>query len=502
MTDRPRDGSQIDYAEFIPIMDALGIEYGTTVNDSDIRIALREYGHDPGKSIDASDMRRLVREYVGSLEGIDPSEVDPVAENIISGERSIAQAAQKFGAPTSGGSDGSPDAATDDDPNTLPGVLAGGQTIKVWSGDRQRFYQVYEFPPGSGQFVSYQFNDLDQVKATLGESPALVSWTAGQFQERVVAEAAAEEVVGLEGNWQGLTREMMRDAAEAAGVRDPGLVGRIASNAEMQQIMAQAIAGDWTEQQILAAQRQTDFWTEELYPGIESFYNQTQNPEAAWNEYRRAVTPALRQLGYEPDADGTLNSQVGRMLNNKIDADTFLSQVPVFIRATQNVQFAQTLDRWAERELGRNVEFQDWFDLMAGESAPEIERVAERARLAYEADQAQAGVRDSQIERLADLSDLSDQQARQVFSDLNRSVLALGESGLRRGGLSRDEILSAAAGIDPDSKRSIEEVRLLTAKLAKEEGLFDDQKASFYVGFDSAGRPSRPGLQSLAPESG
>ena len=197
-----------------------------------------------------------------------------------------------------------------------------------------------------------------------------------------------------------------------------------------------------------------------------------------------------------------MNSQIKRMLDLGIDDQTFLSQAPVFAQAQQNLQFAEVLNQWATRDLGREIGFNDWFDLLAGESIPELEQLAERATLAYMSQEASANITEAQVERLAERTDLSQADAARLFSDYNQAILALGESGLRRGGLTRDDVLSAYAGVNPESGRSIEEVRLAAAKLAKEEDLFDEAKVNFYIGFGAQGTPQRPGLTALAPERG
>jgi hypothetical protein len=389
---------------------------------------------------------------------------------------------------------------TDPDPKTLPGVLAGGELIKVTVSGEDRFYQIFEFPPGSGSFISYQFNDLNQVKATFGELPAFTVRTENWFDTQVLAEAPAEEVIGLGGNFSKFVDEIMKDAATAAGVLDPGLIGKIASNKEMQEIMAQAIVGEWTQAQILAAQRQTIFWKEELYPGIERFYGKTSTPETDWLEYTAGVTPALRALGYEEDADGTFNSQIKNMLDRDIDAQTFLSQVPTFLLATQNSEFATILNEWTLRDLDKEVTFQDWFDLLEGNSTIEIEQVAENARLAWVSANQGTDLSNEEIAALALRTELGNAQAAAAFSEVNQAMLALGTLGLERGGLTRDDIISSAAGVSPESGRSVDEVRLLIGKLARENDLFDEEKLSFFVGFDPLGRPNRPGLKAIAPE--
>ena len=379
-------------------------------------------------------------------------------------------------------------------------VMQGGRTIKVVVDGQDRYYQVYEFPPGSNNFVAYQFNDLAQVEATFGTAPPFTVESESWFNENVVAEASAEEIF-VGGTFQGLVDEVMRDAAAAAGITDPTLIGLIASNEEMQEIMAQAILGDWTPAQILAAQRQTTFWKEVLYPGIEAFYGKTSAPEQAWQQYVGGVVVALAQLGYEKDEDGTYNSIIKDMLDRGIDAETFLAQVPTFLLATQNEEFAAILSEWTLRELGIEIGFQEWFDLMEGNSSVELEDVAEKAKLAWVAQNQGTSITNEEIVALAERTQLSLAQAAAAFSSVNQAMLALGPKGLERGGLTRDDILSTMAGVAPEGGRSIEEVRLAIAKLARENDLFDNEKINFFVGFDPLGRPNRPGLEVLSPES-
>jgi hypothetical protein len=385
---------------------------------------------------------------------------------------------------------------------TPPGVLAGGRLARVRIGGGEfRWYQIYEMPPGSSQFVSYQFDDLEQVKAANGgEVPFFRTWTPDFFNKSVVAEAAAEEVIGLGGNWTALFNEIASEAAQAAGIKDPGLAGRIASDPEMQKIFGLATIGDWTPEQVKAAQRDTKFWKDTLYPGIQAFYGQTSDPEGAWVNYNSNVSPALTALGYKKDADGTFNTNIKKMLNGGIDAQVFLENAPIFMQATQNSQFFDVLKQRAKKELGKNIGFGDWFALLKGEAAPEIQQVAEGAVVAYQAQQAGVSLGESMLQRLVTQTDLTEAGARNVFTEVNQAVLALGNTGLQRGGLSRDDVVSAMANIKGVSGLNPEEVRLRVAKLAQENALFDDEKIQFYTGFDASGRPSKPGLASLTPE--
>ncbi len=386
----------------------------------------------------------------------------------------------------------------------VPGVLGGGELIRLRHGplgiEDDRWYQIFEFPAGSGKFIVYQFNDPQQVEATFGKNPDITTRSDNWFNTNVIAEAPAEEIIGLTGTFQGLADEIMRDAATAAGITDPSLIGLIASDPEMQEIMAKAIVGDWTQAQILGAQRNTTFWKDVLYPGIAAFYGKTANAEQAWLDYKDSLSPALRQLGYNTDSAGTFNEQIGQMLNLGIDAETFLGQVPTFLLATQNSEFAAVLNEWTQRDLGISVGFQDWFDLLAGNSSIEIEQVAENASLAWVAQNQGTGLTNIEIETLAKRTDLSLTEAAAAFSEVNQAMLALGPQGLARGNLTRDDIISSMAGVASGSGLSVDEVRLKIAKLSRENDLFDDEKINFFVGFDASGRPNRLGLQALAPE--
>lgn len=382
-----------------------------------------------------------------------------------------------------------------------PGVLSGGRLLRVRVASGEfRWYQMYEFPAGSNMWVTYQFNDVEQVKAAFGGIPFFRTWSLAEFETHSIAAADAEEIIGRDGSWTALSSQIIQEAAAAAGINDPTLLGQMINDPEMQQILAQASIGEWTPAQIKAAQRDTDFWKNTLYPGIENLYPISMNPEQDYATYVAQVTPALLALGYEPGADGTLKSTVADMLNQKIDSNVFISQVPTFIRATQNAEFATVLNAWAERDLGRTIDFNDWFDLMAGESQPDLEQVAERATLEWVAQNQGTTLSQTEIESIAAKTQMDPLDAQRAFSEFNQGILSLGDEALGRYGLSRDEVLSAAVGVAPTSGRTIDEIKLLVSKTAREQGLADDEQINFYVGFNPMGQPIRPGLQSLSPE--
>ena len=386
---------------------------------------------------------------------------------------------------------------------TPTGVLAGGYTVRARQPDgTYRWYQVYQLPPGSGQHVAYQFNDVQQVEAALGPMPGFADWTPSQFTQNTQngSVAAAEEVIGMGGDWNTFSQEVMQQAAARAGVTDPTLIGKMWSDPQMQQIAGKAIIGSWSPEQILAEQRKTAFWTDTLYPGIQAFYGRTTEPERAWNNYTADVGPALTALGYQKDASGSYNAQIKTMLDGGIDAQVFLENVPIFQQAVQNLGFFEVLRQRSQAELGKDLAFGDWFSLLKGEAAPEIQQVAEGAVVAYQAQQAKVGLDEGMLQRLINERDLSEAEARNLFSEVNQAVLALGEPGLVRGNLTRDDVISGMAGIKSVTGLSPDDVKLRVAKIARENDLFDEDKLQFYVGYDTAGRPNRPGLASLAPE--
>ena len=401
----------------------------------------------------------------------------------------------------SAGGDGEPpEPEEEEDP--APGLLAGGETIKVTVDGQDRYYQIYEFPAGSGQYVSYQFNDLNALGAATGDrSPAHTIRSESWFDRNVVAEAPAEQIIGLPGTWQGFSQEIIKDEAALLGINDPSLLGLFASDPEMQAIAAKAAIGDWSATEVRAAQRQTDFWKNTLYPGIENFYSQTTDPELAWANYVRNVDGSLVSLGYERDADGTYNSTIENMLDRGISDTAFNIMAPTFVQAQNSEQYMSTLQQWAARD-GISMDFGDFFDLMDGNAVPEVQAIAEKAMLQWRADNAGVGVTGAQIENIAGASQLSQAQADQAFADFNRTIAAVGDLGLAKYNVTANEFLLASTGVDPGEGRNIEDLKLLGAKIAQENALFDDEKINFYVGYNPRGVPVRQGLAALRPEAG
>lgn len=386
-----------------------------------------------------------------------------------------------------------------------PGVLRGGMLVRVnREGQEDLWMMAYEWPRGTGKFVAWQFDNVEQVQAAFGQE----WWKRVDFRNRnetwmnntVSVLSSASEIVGVQGNFRQLMNASMREAAEAAGVDDPGLQGLIANSREWQEIVAESTLGNWTEDQLMAQLRKTDLWTKQLYPGISSLYGQTTDPEGAWISYQRNVESSLESLGYGRDPDGSYRQAIGQMLAKGIGDQLFVDAVPTFIRAEGSTAYRAALGKWTQAELGKDLDFNSWFDVLAGEAAPEIGRVLELAQLQYAANTAAVGASDSILRRLAADTNMSEADALAAFNSVERNLLALGDSGLGRYGLTQDELISAFAGIQAPSGRSIEQVRLLAQKAAVEIGLSDDVNTELFVGFTERGTPERTGLKALSPE--
>lgn len=399
--------------------------------------------------------------------------------------------------------DTSPPAQPDLATGTQPGVLTGGHLVRIdRAGEEDYYMQVYEYPPGSGQYMAWQYDNLAQVQQTIGPNPPF-SVQSDAFLQKVNVVGAASEIAGQTGTFINMVNTALEEGLRDSGISDPTIIGQMLNNPEMQVIFANAFMGEWTPEQIRAEQRKTSYWTDVLYPGIDNFYGQTQNPEQAWAEYAQSVEGALTSLGYVRDADGTFKSKVGTMLDLKIADQTFLGMTPTFLRAKQSPEYFASLSKWTQATLGKPLEFDDWFDLLAGEAEPDIMQVAERATLQFLADTAGTRLTDEGIMRLSAQTDMSEAQARAAFAEYDAALTALGSRGISKYSLSRDDLFALKTGIAPLSQRSLEEIRTKSLQAMREEGLLDDEKIDLFIGYSQTrGNPNRPGLNMLAPDRG
>lgn len=401
---------------------------------------------------------------------------------------------------------GAEDAVLGDDGEVLyPGVMPGGELIQVKrDGQDDLFIQAYEYPPGSGNFVAWQYEGADQLEATFGPDWMLAQprrmVDQGWFNQNVNVSDSIGEILGIDISFGTYMQNVVNDVISESAITDPSIIGQIANDTGIQNLIAQSVVEGWTDEQLQGEIRLSDFWTQTLYPGIENFYaSGALNPEEEWARYMAKMEPALRSLGIDDGGDG-YRSEIGDYINAGVDPDLAVEMVPVFQRAANSPQYAAALDQWMQSELDTALDFDTWFDVLAGQATPDIQQVVEQAQLQFVANQQSLALDAEQITRVAELSDLSEAQAAQAFEQVSAQLLALGDSGLQRYGLSEDDILASQTGIEATSGRSISEIKQLARKTALELGLADDRKINLYVGYDpTRGTPTRPGLGSLAP---
>jgi hypothetical protein len=308
------------------------------------------------------------------------------------------------------------------------------------------------------------------------------------------------------------------------------MVGRYLADPEIQRIIAMGGAGDWSDARVQAEIRNTTFYNDTLYPGIKNYLNVLPpgvNPEARYMQYMQDVSSSLESLGYERGDDGTYRNMMDEMLSAGLEADEINAFAPVFVRAEESQNFAQALSFWTKDELGRDLSFEDWVDVLAGTSTAEMDGIVERAQLQFQAEQQlSTNLSPEQISRLSEMTGLSEQQMASAFNQAEEALLSLGDAGLNRYNLSEAALVNAAfnlktpgapisvtqpgqgpagpplatEGITPEL--SAEQVRRTAKKTILELGLQDDPKAQFFVGFNQRGAPIRQGLSAGAPELG
>ena len=197
----------------------------------------------------------------------------------------------------------------------------------------------------------------------------------------------AEAFAGGEGTYDQFFGTIMEEAALEAGIRDPNRLSRVYQDPTVQRILAEGAQGDWSDERIQAEIRNTDIYYD-IYPGIDKILaSGSVDPEAEWRTYYNSVEDGLRVLGYETDEFGNYDAQVGDMLEKGIDSDDFTAFVPTFVRAEQSPEFMASLNAWTQNDLGVDITFEDWFDVLDGNPAPEIGEVVEKAIIQYQAEQ-------------------------------------------------------------------------------------------------------------------
>ena len=382
----------------------------------------------------------------------------------------------------------------------VPGVWSGGQLVKVQrQGAVDKWAMIYDF---NGMKVAWEFDSEEQMLATLGSLDAVGGYSnlsESNYNANVTFAGNAAEIQGP-GSFTAWIRETMNNVALDAGVADPTLWGRYMADEAVQQILFKAAIEDWSEQQTMAQIRGTDFYQNELFPGITAFYNMD-DPEREWYQYMANVRPVLESLGVDPGPDG-FRTVIGDMLSSGVSDQTFVNMSGIFMRAATSTEYASALDEWMQIELGKNLDFETYYNVLAGEAEADVRDVVNKAVLEYQSQQQGAELSNEQIARIAERRPaLTDSDAAAFLNQFLESTTAVRDVAGRYG-LTQDELLSAAAGIETPSGRSIEEVQRLTRQAAGEAGRLDDEKIKFFLDFTAMGTPRRPGLSGLAPESG
>lgn len=456
---------------------------------------------------------------IGTADETEEQRLDRIAQEIASGNRSVddvRQSIQGIADRARAGGGGAPDPADPvvsggvirpTGPKHGIGILQGGTLTEVTRpGQEPLLIYRYQFPPGSGSFLYVQFDDDDQATQILGENfrneprYGFTRISSQAFENGNYENIGnASEFAGMTGGFTNYIDDVLREAASQAGISDPTILGQMMADPDMQRILVTGSLAGWSQERINAEKRRTTFWTDVLYPGIERFYGQTDQPERAWGEYASNVEASLTALGIQRDADGSFRSSIGELLDGGVAAQTFVGMTPTFVRARENSEYFQHLNAWTQRTLGKTIEFGDWFGVMAGEADPDVMLAAERATLSYIADQGGTRLSAGEIERLSTSTDLSDGEAMRIFAEFDESLTALSGRPIQKYGLNRDDLFSLKTGMKPMSGRPLEEIRRKALQAATEEGLMDDKKAALYVGFTEQGTVSRPGLQSARP---
>jgi len=426
--------------------------------------------------------------------------INRISDELQAGDRRFSELGttlDKFGTATTdvGADTVQPQAQTD----TTSGVMPGGVIHKVDNPGQDDYYIItYEYPPGSGNQFFYRFDSLatleESVGPNLGGGSVEVGPTVPESQLSDWVDAGdSNEISGVTGSFDEYMNDIVRGVAERAGIGDPSRVSDALRDPEMQTVMAKIAAGKLNAAQSKALIRKTDYYKNVAYPGIENFYAGSDNPEQAYDTYLRNIANTSKKLGIPPGPDGTYRDTAGKMLDAKVSDVAYASFQPIFQRAQANAGYADALNKWTEKYAGKTINnFEDWFDVLAGTAPAEINQIAEAAGLQYLADNAGFDITDTQLRTIADTVNLTEAQASQVFSNTARSLLSLGERGLRRGDLTAQDVLNAEAGFGDN----IDKIKLKVQKLATEEGLVDDPSAKYFTDYNAKGSPIKSGLRS------
>jgi hypothetical protein len=402
-----------------------------------------------------------------------------------------------------------PEGTTPGDGSAGPGSYIGGGTIVKIARPGQEPLWGMRFGVDGGISHIYTFGSPEEMEAALGEGAAVnqgfetvQEGDLNQGDQWIMGDAAM--FAGQEGDYAGFWGDLVDSVALKSGIRDPGRLGRYIADPEVAQKMAEGFQAGWTPLQLQAELRRTTYYQETLYPGIKNILDrgETLDPEGEWREYANNVEDSLRMLGYETDEFGTYAQQVGKMLDLKIEDEDFLAIAPMYKRATENSELFEALDFWLDETAGRNVNFDDLFDAIAGIDSGDLTDAIEKAVIQFHAQAHKTSLDPAQITRLAGLSQLSESEISAAFTSTEEALLALGPKYLGIAGLTEQDLIAASFDIKAESGLSTVEIQRRAGKAIRERGLSDDPKAQFFGSFTEEGKPFRPGLLASAPEAG
>ena len=424
--------------------------------------------------------------------------IDATPEDVAGEQAGLASAVDRLTSTSIGGGEESSVAGT---------FIGGGQIVKIERAGQEPLWGM-SFTASGGIEHIYTFGSEEELNAALGKNAAVAHGFNTIDEESLndgnrwlMGDAAM--FAGQEGNYGAFWDDLVIEQDLRSGIRDPGRLGDYVNDPEVAKLMAEATQAGWSEVQLQAELRRTKYYQTVLYPGIKNILDRgdTLDPEGTYKQYVRDVESSLRLLGYEPDENGSFGEHIGRMLDQKIEADDFTTIAPLFNRAQDNPELFTALDFWLDQVAGRDVDFNDLFDAIAGLDTGELSEAIEKATIQFHANKQSTILTPEQITRLANLSNLSEQGISIAFTSVEEDLLALGAKGLKTSGLTEQALVDAAFEIGDDN--TFTETRRLARKAILERGLSDDRKAQFFQSFDSTtGRPFRPGLTAGTPERG
>ena len=469
------------------------------ITESRIQSWIDEIDRGDGRSADdiRDDIFRVIvgRDVIMDVLGVDAETADALIKGGNDGGMNFSDLKISTG----------PDGAVVAPPGEPTGIMSGGRLVSLVDADGNETYAMV-YGRGGVDHI-YTFDSWEQVVATLGPNPRV---TGDLSYESVLDPATDQFIIGsaiaLTAD-PGMSYDVYFDnlAAEAAleaGIRDPNRLARIYDDPEVQRIMAMAAEGDWSTEREQAEIRRTQAYRD-TYPGIEKILaSGSADPEGEWRQYYNSVEESLSALGYERDSNGNYDAEVGNMLEKGITAEEFNTFAPTFVRAQQSEQYAAALDAWVQADTGSALTFEDWFDVLAGTTSPEMDAIVEKATLQFQADLATTTLSPEQISRLAELTQLSEQQMTLAFSNAEEALLSVGDADLERYGLSQESLVNAAFGVNTEGGMSATDVNRQARKAAQELGIQDDSQRGFFLGFDRLSRPVRQGLTAARPEMG